>query len=146
VEWQTTVSEVDPAEPPADSSELLETVRRRLLDSSWEIGIGLTELPLRAGKQPVTALANPEHSAGLVSVPALGGVNAEERLCRAAVAIVDGIARGESRLRELGSRLGEARASSDGSRRCCAARQPSAPRRDGSGKPARAGYHPPRGR
>jgi hypothetical protein len=120
-EWQASLSETGPAEPGADRSELFDSVRRCLLAEEWALALGLTELPLRSGRQPVTAEANPQQSVGLVSVPALGGVNVGERLCRTAVEVVEGIVGGDARQRELASSLTEARARDDGSIRFVAA-------------------------
>ena len=114
-EWRTTVRQADPAEPSAESAELLDSVRRRLLEGGWEVGLGLTELPLRSNGQPVTAEANSQMGVGLISVPALGGRNVDERLCRAAVAVVDGLAGGDGGVRDLASPLADARAHNDGS-------------------------------
>jgi len=52
-EWQVCVREVAAAEPSADSSELFESVRGRLLTEGWDLALGLTELPLRSGKRPI---------------------------------------------------------------------------------------------
>src|SRR3954454_14170101 len=54
-EWRAEVHEVEPADASATPSELIETVRRHLLDRGWQMGIGLTALPLRAGRRLVTA-------------------------------------------------------------------------------------------
>lgn len=59
--------------------------------------------------------ANPQRSVGLVSIPALGGVKVRERLCKAAVEIVERLAGGESGVRQLASPLANVRANEDGS-------------------------------
>jgi hypothetical protein len=130
VEWRVEVSSAQPAEPSANSSELIETVRRRVLDNGWQLGVGLTDLPLRSGSEPVTALASATHGVGLVSVPALGAIGVEERLKDAVADMVVGLlaersddpdeGRLVSRLAELGSPLGSARVRGDGTVRFAA--------------------------
>jgi hypothetical protein len=113
-EWRVSVHEADPAEPSADTDELFGALRRRLVDERWELAVGLTELPLRSRRQPVTAQANPQYGVGLVSLPALGGVKVRERLRDAAERVVEGIVGGDARVGELAAPLGEARAREDG--------------------------------
>ena len=131
VQWRTQVSEVPAAEPSANSGELVETVRRHLLDEGWDLAVGLTDLPLRAGARPVTAQASATHGVGLVSVPALGAMHVAQRLRRAVVHLIEGLlgesaigaggnarareARLAHRLHELASPLGRARVRDDGS-------------------------------
>jgi hypothetical protein len=100
IEWRAEVAPAPPAEPTATSRELVDTVRRRLLSRRWDIGVGLTDLPLRAGRRPVSAHASATHGVGLVSVPALGAVGLRRRLRRAVA--------------ELASPLGRARVREDG--------------------------------
>jgi hypothetical protein len=129
VEWRAEVTLAPPVEPTATSRELVETVRRHLLSEGWDLGIGLTELPLRAGHRPVSAHASATHGVGLVSVPALGAVRLRRRLRSAVLHVVEGLlgesvgrggqrdgreARMGDRLRELGSPLGRARVRDDG--------------------------------
>jgi hypothetical protein len=89
--WRTEVVETDPADAAASPSELVDAVRRRLLDRGWKLGIGLTALPLRAGRRPVASHASASHGVGLVSIPALGAVHREARLREAAVQVVTGL-------------------------------------------------------
>lgn len=124
VDWCVEVEPIDPASPQADSRELVETVRRRLLARGWELAVGLTDLPLRDGRRPVSAQASATHGVGLVSVPALGGIRVGRRLTAAVVRVVAGLlgqsggdrhGRIPGRLRELASPLGRARVRDDGS-------------------------------
>jgi hypothetical protein len=62
-----------------------------VLDRGWELGIGLTALPLRCGRRPVAAHASASHGVGLVSIPSLGAVHRGERLHDGAVQIVEGL-------------------------------------------------------
>ncbi|WP_445149534.1 hypothetical protein [Baekduia sp. Peel2402] len=90
-DWRTEVCETEPADASAKPSELTETVRRHLLDRGWQMGIGLTTLPLRVDGRPVATTASATHGVGLVSIPALGAVGVEERLLEAAVELVGGL-------------------------------------------------------
>ena len=90
-DWRAEVCETEPADVSAQPSELTETVRRRLLGCGWQMGIGLTELPLRVGRRPVATTASATHGVGLVSIPALGAVRVDERLHDAAVDLVRGL-------------------------------------------------------
>src|SRR4051812_47962063 len=65
VEWRVEGSEAHPAEPSANTQELIDTVRRHLIDRNWQLAIGLTDLPLRSGHRPVTAHASATHGVGL---------------------------------------------------------------------------------
>jgi hypothetical protein len=108
-DWDTEVHEVDPADASVSSSELVDAVRRRLLDRKWQLGIGLTTLPLRVARRPVATSTSVSHGVALVSVPALGAVHRRHRLRDVAVEIVAGL-------------LGEADAAGDGRRARMAAR------------------------
>jgi hypothetical protein len=128
VDWEVQVVPAGTADPAADAGELLAAVRRRLLEEGWDLGIGLTDLPLRSGRRPVSAHASAAHGVGLVSIPALGAVGVRRRLLRAVTHLVEGLlgesvgereppgrqARMTGRLRELSSPLGRARVRDDG--------------------------------
>src|SRR3954454_3221934 len=90
-DWRAEVCETEPADVSAKPSELTESVRRRLLDRGWQMGVGLTALPLRVGRRPVATTASATHGVGLVSIPALGAVRVDERLHDAAVDLVSGL-------------------------------------------------------
>jgi hypothetical protein len=89
--WRTEVCETEAADALAAPSELIESVRRRLLDRGWEMGIGLTALPLRIDRRPVATQASASHGVGLVSIPALGAVHRRDRLRDAAARTVEGL-------------------------------------------------------
>ena len=117
VDWRTVAAEEEPADAASDSRELVEAVRRRLLSEGWDLAVGLTQLPLHAGRRPVSAHASATHGVGLVSVPALGALSLRRRLRKALVHVVEGLlgerdghsSRLPSRLAELTSPLGRAR-------------------------------------
>lgn len=138
VQWQADLVELDPAALSARTRDLVDAVRRCLLARGWELAIGLTDLPLHAGRRPVTAHASATDGVGVVSVPALGAVGVERRLRRAVLHLIEGLlgeavtdedhrengarrARVAARLAELASPLGHARVHEDGSVRFLAA-------------------------
>src|SRR5215210_1125075 len=89
--WRAEVCEAEPADTSASADELTAAVRRRLLQRRWQLGIGMTSLPLRVDRRPVAALASASHGVGLVSLPALGAVRRDDRLRDAAVGLVEGL-------------------------------------------------------
>src|SRR5919112_2874593 len=89
--WRTELCETEPADAAANSSELTAAVRRRLLTHGWQMGVGLTRLPLHDRQRPVATHASASHGVGLISIPALGAVRRDERLCEAAVEIVESL-------------------------------------------------------
>jgi hypothetical protein len=84
VDWRVEVCETGPADAADGARELTDAVRRRLLDRGWELGIGLTALPLADGRRPAVTYASGSHGVGIVSIPALGPVHVEQRLHDAA--------------------------------------------------------------
>lgn len=132
VQWQTAVAPMGDADLSASSDELLRAARRCALARGWDLTVGFTELPLRAGRQPVTAHASATEGVGLVSIPALGAVGLARRLVSVVVNLIEGLlseavdrsgrgseerrrARVAARLHELASPLGHARVHDDGS-------------------------------
>jgi len=118
VRWRAELSEEALPEQPATSGAQIEAARRRLRSEGWELGVGLTDLPLRTGHRPVTAHASATHGVGLVSVPALGARSLERRVTRAVLHVIEGllgesVGRGEAadggREGRMGARLGELR-------------------------------------
>src|SRR5918999_2949555 len=89
--WRTELCETEPADAAANSGELIAAVRRRLLARGWQMGVGLTRLPLQDGRRPVATHASASHGVGLISIPALGAVRHDERGREAAVECVRGL-------------------------------------------------------
>src|ERR671914_1073384 len=89
--WRTELCETEPADAAASSGELTAAVRRRLLRHGWQMGVGLTRLPLHDRRRPVATHASASHGVGLISIPALGAVRRDERLREAAVEVVGGL-------------------------------------------------------
>ena len=54
--------------------DLVQLARRRMLEEGWNVAVCLTDLPLRVGRQPVTAHLSVTLGVLLVSVPALGAI------------------------------------------------------------------------
>ncbi|NYJ06704.1 hypothetical protein [Petropleomorpha daqingensis] len=55
-----------------DEEPLLQAVCERKVAEGWDVAIGLTDLPRRAGTRAVVADLDPERGVALTSVPALG--------------------------------------------------------------------------
>src|SRR4051812_1048096 len=130
VNWQVRVGGAERADALPSTEALEESVRRRMQDEGWDLAVGLTDLPLRANRRPVTAHASATYRVGLLSVPALGARSVPRRAMRAVLNLVEGLLgeevglrrRGETgrahrmrqRLDELRSPLGHSRAEDDG--------------------------------
>jgi hypothetical protein len=118
-EWRAEVRAAAPADAAARTGELVDAVRRSLLDCGWELGIGLTALPLRDGRRPVASHASASHGVGLISVPALGAVHLGTRLRDAALDVVGGLldGGGDDAAGDLGTPLSRADAERHGTLR-----------------------------
>src|SRR4051812_2333039 len=131
VNWQVRVGGAERADALPSTEALEESVRRRMQDEGWDLAVGLTDLPLRANRRPVTAHASAMYRVGLVSVPALGARSVPRRAMRAVLNLVEGllgeeVGRGSDaggtgrldrmrqRLDELQSPLAPSRAEEDG--------------------------------
>jgi hypothetical protein len=121
-------------EPMAAASEddvdLVEIAHRRMLSEGWQLAICLTDFPIHIGSRPVTAYASATHGVGLLSVPAFGAVNLDDRLEQASLHLLEGLLgehvdepqgdadrqrhdRIRGRLEELASPLGHAEVQED---------------------------------
>jgi uncharacterized membrane protein len=90
MEWRV-VARREPMAAASDNDvDLVEIARRRMLEEGWDIAVCLTDFPIHIGRRPVTAYASATHGVGLISVPALGAINLDERLRDAVVRIVEG--------------------------------------------------------
>jgi hypothetical protein len=123
VAWQVSVAVEPMAAASDDDVDLVEIAHQRMLAEGWKLAICLTDFPIHVGSRPVTAYASATHGVGLVSVPALGAVNLDERVERAVLRLIEGLlgenvdswstaedaeryARMRHRLHELASPLG----------------------------------------
>ena len=83
------------AEPMAAASDndvdLVEIAHRRMLAEGWKLAICLTDFPIHVGNRPVTAHASATYGVGLVSVPALGAINLDDRVRDAVLRLVEGL-------------------------------------------------------
>ena len=91
IDWSIEVGDGDPMDPQARIAELVNVVRQAMLDRGWDLAICITDIPLRSDGRPLTAHASPTEGVALISVPALGPVDVEERLRNAAVDVIDAL-------------------------------------------------------
>lgn len=82
IDWRTELLVDRLVVPPAPTTEILDAARRRLLDGDWDLGLVVTDLPLRIGRRPVSRHVSPTHGLAVVSLPALGAINLRPRLRR----------------------------------------------------------------
>lgn len=107
------------SEPFTVACEDVDTALSRLTDQAhqhrWDVVVGVTELPLRAGDGGYLLIAtDPEHRAAVLSLPALGGLRTHKRSRHALRELISGMSnptsesgrvrRGPGRLRVLGHR------------------------------------------
>jgi hypothetical protein len=88
VEWKTALAVDRLVSPPADTTEIVDAARRRLLDEHWDLAIVVTDLPLRVGRRPVRRQVSPTHGIAVVSLPALGALHLAHRLRRTLLDLV----------------------------------------------------------
>jgi len=88
VEWRTELAVDRLIAPPAQTREIIDAARRKLLDEDWDLGVLVTDLPLRVGRRPVSRQVSPTHGIAVVSLPALGALHLAPRLRRTLVKLV----------------------------------------------------------
>jgi uncharacterized membrane protein len=71
--------------------DLVEIGHKRMLEEGWSLAVCLTDFPVHVGNRPVTAYASASMGVGLVSVPALGALNLEDRVRDAVVRVIEGL-------------------------------------------------------
>ena len=108
VDWRTELEADRLVVPPAPLTEIFAAGRRKLLEGAWDLGVVVTDLPLKVGGRPVSRHLSPTHGLAVLSLPALGALHLRQRLRRALVELIGELAgRGadddweESVLREL---------------------------------------------
>jgi hypothetical protein len=69
--------------------DLVQLARRRMLEEGWNVAVCLTDLPLRVGRQPVTAHLSVTLGVLLVSVPALGAIATTMRARETVLRVLD---------------------------------------------------------
>ena len=88
VEWRTELTVDRLVAPPAPTTEIIDAARRKLLDANWDLGVVVTDLPLRVGRRPVARQVSPTHGIAVVSLPALGALHLAPRLRRTLLELV----------------------------------------------------------
>jgi hypothetical protein len=88
VEWRTELRVDRLVAPPAQATEIIDAARRKLLDENWDLGVVVTDLPLRVGRRPVSRQVSPTHGIAVVSLPALGALHLAPRLRRTLLELV----------------------------------------------------------
>ncbi|WP_459546582.1 hypothetical protein [Nocardia sp. X0981] len=88
-DWRVEVFD-DPFEAMyPDLEYLIDKAGRHVRDTSWDLALCLTDLPMRGdGREIVLARLDRRHRVGLVSLPALGGIRLQRRLEDLALRIV----------------------------------------------------------
>src|SRR3954447_1369131 len=129
--WKVRVADAERADATPTTEALKQAIRRRMQDEGWHLAVGLTDVPLRANRRPVTAYASAMYRVGLLSVPALGARSVARRAMQAVLNVVEGLLgegvghgddageagrahRMRRRLDELRSPLGRSRAEREG--------------------------------
>ena len=54
VDWRIELTVDRLVAPPAQTTEIVDAARRKLLDANWDLGVAVTDLPLRIGRRPVS--------------------------------------------------------------------------------------------
>lgn len=88
VEWRTDLAVDRLVAPPAQTTEIIDAARRKLLNEDWDLGVVVTDLPLRVGRRPVSRQVSPTHGIAVVSLPALGALHLAPRLRRTLLMLV----------------------------------------------------------
>lgn len=73
----------------APTMELVDALRRRLIEDGWDLAIGVTDVPLRLGRHLVAGHASPVHGVALLSLPALGPTRTAAHAREALVRLLD---------------------------------------------------------
>jgi hypothetical protein len=88
VDWRTELEIDRLVAPPASLTEIFAAGRRKLLEGDWDLGVVVTDLPLKVGGRPVSRHLSPTHGLAVLSVPALGALHLRQRLRRALVELI----------------------------------------------------------
>jgi hypothetical protein len=92
VDWRTELEVDRLVAPPAQLTEIFAAGRRKLLDGDWDLGVIVTDLPLKVGGRPVSRQLSPTHKLAVLSLPALGAIHLRPRLRRALVQLIGELA------------------------------------------------------
>jgi hypothetical protein len=88
VDWRTDLQVDRLVVPPAPLTEIFAAGRRKLLEGDWDLGVVVTDLPLKVGGRPVSRHLSPTHGLAVLSLPALGALHLRQRLRRALVELI----------------------------------------------------------
>jgi hypothetical protein len=88
-DWRIVVRSDPLVGTPGVGLDLIQAARERMRQENWQLAICLTDLPLHAGRRPVTAQASFVLGVGLISVPALGPVEMDQRTLQATLRLID---------------------------------------------------------
>jgi hypothetical protein len=126
IEWRVEPHPGEPKDPQARIGELIQAARQRLLDHGWDLAICLIDIPLRSDDhRPLTAVVSATDGVALVSVPALGAIDVEDKVREAALDVIAALVGGgdqegkeghenvSDRLQELASPIGTAQVRDD---------------------------------
>jgi uncharacterized membrane protein len=91
IPWQIVVRVEPMAAASHNDVDLVEIVHQRMLAEGWKFAVCLTDFPIHVGNRPVTAHASATHGVGLISVPALGAVNLDDRVREAVLRVLEGL-------------------------------------------------------
>jgi hypothetical protein len=88
-------------------ADLVDAMRRHLLDRDWDLAVAVTDMPLRLARRPLVKHASPTHRVGLVSLPALGALRVRRRLLESLSDIVATLASDDDEPEDTQRRLVE---------------------------------------
>ena len=88
IDWRTELEVDRLVQPPAPIGEIFAGARQKLLERDWNLGVVVTDLPLRVGRRPVSRHVSPTHGIAVVSLPALGAIHLRARLRQALFELV----------------------------------------------------------
>ncbi|MBA8826645.1 hypothetical protein FHX42_004024 [Saccharopolyspora lacisalsi] len=100
-EWSVEVLRDPVAAGRRSGGEILRAAREQSLHREWDYAICVTDLPLRFDNHPVLADVGVEACVGLMSLPALGGVQPYRRARQVVIQILDEILGATEESREL---------------------------------------------
>jgi hypothetical protein len=95
-DWMVEVHSTPFSAQTEDSGTLVGRIARRSRREGWDIAIGLTELPIRAGGRPLVADASASERAAVVSLPALGGLWMRSRARTALLDLISALYSGQA--------------------------------------------------
>ena len=104
-EWVIEVHSSPFSAQTEDSGTLVGRVARRARREGWDIAIGLTELPIRAGGRPLVADASSSLRAAVISLPALGGLRMRSRARTALVDMIRALHAGQDQVEAGAAKL-----------------------------------------